>query len=243
MAEIPFIFFIFIGFTAQLIDSSLGMGFGTLSSSLLLAFGFPPSAVSATIHTAEIFSGGGSAFSHYKLGNIDRELLKKLIPTAALGALLGSVLMIYFPANNLKYYLAVYFLVMGIIVLLKAINKHAIAALKIKRRLLGFFGGFFDAFCGAGWGEFVSSGLLIRGQDTRSAVGTLNTAEFLITIIISAAFMVSGGFIHWEAVAGVSLGGLMAAPLGAWACKKLPADILMAAVGITIIILSIKALI
>lgn len=243
MADIPFIVFVLVGFAAQFIDSTLGMGFGTLSSSLLLALGFPPAAVSATIHTAEIFSGGGSALSHYKMGNIDRELLKKLVPAAALGAVLGSVLMIYVSAENLKPYLAAYFLVMGVIVVMKAINRHAVAALKIKRTLLGFFGGFFDAFCGAGWGEFVSSGLLIRGQDTRSAVGTLNTAEFLITTIISAAFMVSGGFIDWTAVGGISLGGLLAAPIGAWACKRMPADILMAGVGLTIIVLSLKALV
>jgi uncharacterized membrane protein YfcA len=56
-----FLLYIAAGFVAQLIDGALGMAYGVSASSLLMAFGVPPAATSATVHAAECFTTGASA--------------------------------------------------------------------------------------------------------------------------------------------------------------------------------------
>jgi uncharacterized protein len=234
--------FAFIGFFAQIVDSSIGMAFGTLSSTLLLTFGFPPQALSATVHTAEIFSGGTSAFAHYRLKNIDWDLLKRLSFPAITGAIIGSFLIIYFPGDILKPFISGYFVVVGLIIIAKALQLFNIRPINLRVALIGFLGGFFDAFGGAGWGEFVSSGLILRGQNVQTAVGSLNAVEFLITTAISIVFMASTDVLEWQSVAALALGGMIAAPIGAWVCKRAPTKWLMLMVGVVVSLLGLKSL-
>lgn len=234
--------YILIGFIAQLADSSLGMAFGTLSSSLLLAYGFPPKALSATVHMAEIFSSGASTLSHYRLKNIDKDLFKKLSVPAVLGTIIGTVLVIYFPGDSIKPWISGYFSLIGFVIVVKSLCPSLIRPVKVGVAPVGFLGGFFDAFGGAGWGEFVSSGLVLQGKEVRTAVGSLNAVEFLITIIISVIFISTIGINHWHVIGAVAGGGMIAAPLGALICKKIPAKWLMLAVGLAVTILGIRSL-
>jgi uncharacterized membrane protein YfcA len=234
--------YLLIGFLAQLVDSSLGMAFGTLSSSLLLAHGFPPRALSATVHMAEIFSSGASALAHYRLKNIDKELFRKLSLPAVIGALVGAVLVVYVPGDSLKPWVSGYFALIGLVIVLKSLRPGMIRPVRIGIAPVGFLGGFFDAFGGAGWGEFVSSGLVLQGREVRTAVGSLNAVEFLITTVISVVFISTIGVDHWPAVAAIAGGGMMAAPFGAWVCKRMPAKWLMLAVGMAVTLLGLKSL-
>lgn len=234
--------YLLIGFAAQLVDSTLGMAFGTLSSSLLLAIGFPPQALSATVHVAEIFSGGASALSHYRLKNIDLALIKKLALPAVLGAVMGAGLVSFVSNAALKPFIAGYFVLIGMVVMIKVFAPNLIGLLKVKTRSLGFLGGFLDAFGGAGWGEVVSSGLVLKGRDVRTAVGSLNVVEFIITATISLVFLMTIGITHWQAALMVALGGMCAAPLGAYACKRVPAKPLMFGVGLVIVLVGLKTL-
>ena len=58
-----FIGYVVAGFVAQLIDGALGMAYGVTASTLLLTFGLPPAATSATVHAAECLTTGASAIS------------------------------------------------------------------------------------------------------------------------------------------------------------------------------------
>lgn len=231
-----------IGFVAQLVDSMLGMAFGSLSSGLLLSAGFPPQALSATVHMAEIFGGGAATIAHWRIGNLDITLLKKLAVPAIVGAVLGTLLVTQINNEMLKPLLGLYFLVIGIVIVLKAVRPSIIRVLNIHRSTLGFIGGFLDAFGGAGWGEFVSSGLLLRGHAVRSAIGSLVAAELMVAITVSVIFYSTIGIVHWDAIIALALGAVVAAPLGAWLCKKIPVVPLTVLVGMLIAVIGFKTL-
>lgn len=229
-----------IGFVAQLVDSSIGMAFGSLSSSLLLSAGLPAQSLSATVHVAEIFGGSAAAFSHWRMKNLDWPLFHKLLWPALTGAIIGAFLVTRIDNENLKLFMGIYFVFIGTVILVKTLRPVLIGTLKTHREIIGFFGGFLDAFGGAGWGEFVSSGLLLRGQEVRTAIGSLVTVEFIISAAVSAVFFSTTGIGHWPVIASLAASSIAAAPLGALVCRKAPALPLKLAVGTVIVIVGIR---
>jgi uncharacterized membrane protein YfcA len=243
MPDISLLWFFLAGFGAQLLDSSVGMGFGVLSSSTLLALGFPAQSISATVHAAAVFTSAVSSASHWRLGNVDKAMLWKLAPFAALGALLGTLAVLVVSGDKLRPILAVYFALIGILIAVKAWWPDAIQPFRrVRTRVLGAVAGFFDAFCGAGWGEIVSSGLILRGDSVQMAVGTLNAAEFFVTTIVALVFMTASSVTNWWAVLALALGGICAAPIGAWACKRLQPRPLTFAVGVVVALMGLRTL-
>lgn len=232
-----------IGFCAQLVDSALGMAFGSLSSSLLLAIGFPAQSLSATVHMAEIFGGSASALSHWRMGNIDMPLLKKLAVPALAGAILGAFMVTQFDNKFLYPLMGIYFSIIGSVIVLKALRPEIIRTMKTRRETIGFIGGFLDAFGGAGWGEFVSSGLLLRGYDTRKAIGSIVAVEFMIAIAVSVILFSTMGISLWAPIIALALGAIAAAPIGAYVCRRTPSRLLTLGVGSLIAVIGVKTLI
>ena len=106
-------------------------------------------------------------------------------------------------------------------------------------------GGFFDAIGGGGWGPIVTSTLVANGNHPRWAIGSVNSAEFFVTVAESVTFFTMIGgllFQHWEKIVGLMIGGVLAAPLAAWVCRKLPHKAFMILVGLLITGLSIRIL-
>jgi uncharacterized membrane protein YfcA len=105
---------------------------------------------------------------------------------------------------------------------------------------LGLIGGFLDAAGGGGWGPIVTSNLLIQGASPRKVVGTVNCAEFFLTVSISSTFIVSLGFEVFTTVTlGLLIGGVLAAPLGGFLAKRIAADRMLVLVGIVLTITSL----
>jgi len=224
-----------IGFAAQMVDGALGMAYGLTASSFMLAAGYPPLQVSATVHLAETVTTGASAVSHHRFGNVDRELFKRLLIPGVIGAAVGALLLSVLPGEKLKPWIAGYILVMGVVVFCKAFTHVPPVKVGSKVRSLGFFGALVDAMGGGGWGPIVASTLLARGNEARFTVGTVNAVEFFVTITSSAIFLVSVGLGLWKIVLPLALGGLLAAPVAAWACKRIPHKPMLAIVGVVII--------
>ena len=84
-------------------------------------------------------------------------------------------------------------------------------------RRLGLIGGFLDAAGGGGWGPVVTSTLLGRGHAPRQTVGSVNTSEFMVTAAISASFFLALGSVRWTDILGLLIGGVVAAPVAAFA--------------------------
>lgn len=233
-----FLLFALVGFIAQFIDGTLGMAYGLSANTFLLSLGVTPVQASASIHIAEVATSGVSGLAHYGFGNVDVELVKRLILPGIIGAVIGALTLIWLPVMLMKVLVSFYLLVMGGIILYKAWRQVHIKQIRHNVVPLGFFGGFFDAAGGGGWGTIVASTLVAKGSVPRLAVGTVNMAEFFIAIASSLVFVLSLSTLNWTIVLGLAFGGVSSAPFAAWFAKKIPALPFMIMIGITIIALS-----
>lgn len=213
------------------------MAYGITASSLLMGAGIPPATISATVHAAECFSTGVSAFSHHVFGNIDKKLFRNLLIPALCGAVTGAYLLASLPGEHIRPLIALYLMGMGGVIIIKAFRQFPPRSITSHLRPLGFFGAFIDAIGGGGWGPIVASTLVARGNDIRKTVGTVNAVEFFVTMAASVTFFLTIGFDHWNIILGLAAGGVIAAPLGAWACRKVPVKPFMIAVGSLVIAL------
>jgi len=237
-----FLFYVVAGFAAQLIDGALGMAYGVTATSLLLSFGVPPAPASATVHTAECFTTGASALSHRAFGNVNGRLFRRLVVPGVIGAITGAYILASFPGDTLKPFVSIYLIVMGCIIVLKAFREFPPRTVTTHLVPLGLVGALIDALGGGGWGPIVASTLIARGSDVRETVGSVNAAEFFVTLAASLTFALTLGLTNWDIVLGLALGGLVAAPIGAWACKRIPLKPFMVFVGLLVIALSVRTL-
>lgn len=229
-----------VGFFAQVIDGALGMAYGITATTFLLSAGASPAAASASVHIAEVFTTGLSGISHVKLGNVNKSLFLRLLLPGIIGAVLGAVLITQFDGKVLKPYISAYLLLMGLYILSKA-YRHVQQQRKEPKHVakLALFGGFVDAAGGGGWGPVVTSSLLGSGSDPRTTIGTVNFAEFFLTISSATSFiLLAGEPSTWMLVAGLVFGGLFAAPFAALLCKQLSARTLLYIVGCLIVLIS-----
>ncbi len=237
-----FVLYVVIGFCAQLIDGALGMAYGTIASSLLLSFGVSPAVSSATVHAAECFTTGTSAISHHAFGNIDRKLFRRLLLPGMLGAGIGAYTLTNIDGDMLKPWIAGYLLLMGVVILFKAFRELVPREVTSHISILGFIGALMDAIGGGGWGAIVGSNLIARGHELRLTVGSVNAAEFFVTLTASLVFLLTMGTGHFGMVLGLALGGVVAAPLGAWLVRFVSPRVLMPFVGLLVIVLSARTL-
>jgi siroheme synthase-like protein len=236
--------YILAGFVAQMIDGALGMAYGVTATTFLLSFGIPPAASSASVHASEVFTSGVSGLMHLKFGNVNTKLFKSLLIPGVLGAILGAYILSSFEEYNyiIKPLVSLYTLILGAVILVKAIRKHRDRQ-RIRRIFpLAMAGGFLDSIGGGGWGPIVSSTLIARGRNPRYTIGSVNLAEFFIALSSSLTFITIIGLTHWAIIAGLIIGGVIAAPIAAYLANKLPTKTIMILVGIIVIILSLKRL-
>ncbi len=236
--------YVAIGFMAQMIDGAIGMAYGVTATSVLLSTGVPPATASACVHAAETFTTGASGLAHWKLGNVDRQLLWRLALPGAIGGAIGAYALSEFDGDTLKPFISAYLLLLGLVIIRKALTTRAPERPEPRSVApLGFFGGLLDAIGGGGWGPIVTSSLLGQGTTPRYAIGSVNFAEFFVTLTISTTFFLTVGLSLWPIIAGLIIGGIVAAPFAALAAKRIPAKLLMLAVGCVIIGLSANTLI
>ncbi len=242
--------FLLVGFLAQLIDGAVGMAYGVISSSVLLAFGVPPAQVSATIHAAECFTTGASGASHLVHRNVDLTLFWRLAPAGVVGGVIGAYLLTGFDPTFIKAVVVAYLGVLGLFMLTRAMRGPREEPPHLKYVVpVGVVGGFLDASGGGGWGPIVTSTLLGRGHPPRYVIGSVNSAEFVVTIAISLTFIwtlftgrleLEGGLAAGgAALGGLIIGGLVAAPLAGYVTKIAPARLLLAAAAVLVTGLSI----
>lgn len=245
-----FLLFLLVGILAQAVDGALGMAYGVISSSVLMAFGVPPATASASVHAAEVFTTAASATSHVAHRNIEWRLFLPLAVAGVIGGVLGAYVLAGIEGDIIKPFVMAYLGLIGLYILWRA--GHEFKPRRLPRWLpapFGLVGGFLDAIGGGGWGPTVTSTMIGAGQEPRRAIGTVNTAEFFLTVAVSATFvwaLVTG---HWSeaealrdhatAVAGLVVGGLCAAPFAGLIVKKVPRKVLAYAVGFLLVGLSL----
>jgi uncharacterized membrane protein YfcA len=244
--DVPsFLMMMFTGFLAQLVDGSLGMGYGTISTTFLLANGVSPAIVSSRVHSARVFSSGVSGYSHHRFGNINKRLFRALVIPGVIGAVIGATLAYFGQQYStwVRLPLSIYTLYLGYYIISKAFRKKN-KQNKVKRAgWLASAGGFMDAFAGGGWGSLVTGTLISKRRNPRYVVGSVCLAEFFVVLASAITFFILLKTIFIVDVAGLIIGGLIAAPIAARLVGKIPMKIMFASVGSLVIITSILTLI
>jgi uncharacterized protein len=251
-----FLIFALIGFLAQLIDGSLGMGYGMISSSSLLVAGVPPAHASACTHAAKLFTSGTSALSHFSMGNVDKKVFMKLAVLGSAGGVIGAFAITQLNGAAIKPFVMVYLGLIGMLIIYRALRqqKEIVFAKpnSVAPGIIGAAGGFADGIGGGGWGPVTTTSLLATGHEPRFTVGSVNASEFVITVAIIAAFAIShfagtwtdsGGFAELVIpVAGLIAGGVPAAVIAGYLPKRVDARRMSAAVGVLIICIAAQQL-
>lgn len=244
-----FALFAFVGFFAQLVDGALGMAYGVVASTVMLAFGVPPANVSASVHAAKVATTAASAATHHYHQNIDMGLFLRLFPAGMVGGVLGAYVLTSIDGNTIRPFIIVYLALMGLLILWKSIDEkpHQIVS-GVFVAPLGVVGGFFDATGGGGWGPVVTSSLLGAGGEPRYVVGSVNAAEFFVSVAVSAAFLTAILTGHWQdiselkghgsAIGGLIVGGLIAAPFAGYILKLIERKLAMRLVGSLVLLLA-----
>ncbi len=234
-----------LGFAAQLVDGALGMAYGLLCTSALLATGVPPAMASASVHAAEVVTTGLAGGSHLWHGNIDWRLFRRLAPAGVAGGVLGAYVLTELPVATVKVLVAAYLLGITALITWRVLTGRAarqVRALGIAP--VGAAGGFLDAIGGGGWGPLVTSTLVARGESPRHAVGSASLSEFFVTAAISVTFLATLDLTAYgQVVLGLVVGGALAAPFAGWFSRVLPQRVLMAAVAVVVGGLAVHALV
>lgn len=231
-------YFILAGFLAELVDGALGMAYGVISTSILIYIGIPVTRANISVKFSEIFITLVSGFSHFKFGNIDKILFKKLLISGIIGGIVGAYILSSLPGEKIKPFVAIYLIIMGIIILARSFKNFQYKKITSKIKVLGFVGGFFDAIGGGGWGPILTSTLIARGNSPQKTIGTVNSVEFFVTVSQSIVFILSIGFGFWKIILGLTIGGVIAAPISAYLCKIISAKYLLVLIGILLIIIN-----
>ena len=231
-----------VGFFAQLIDGSIGMGYGITASTFLATLGIPPAVTSATVHAAEIATTGVSSLSHAWFRNLDRKIFFSLLLPGVIGGVLGASLLARVPADVIRPFVWAYLLVMSLIVLGRVLLNRTPVVVGTPGPALGTVAGFLDAIGGGGWGTFTTSTMIARGIPPRYAIGTANAAEFFVTGAISTTLWFQLGSFRLDIVIALIAGGAVAAPLAAWITRHVPQKLAATTVGLVVFALGVAGL-
>jgi uncharacterized membrane protein YfcA len=228
--------FIAIGFFAQLVDGALGMAFGVLTTTSLLAMGVSPAVASAMTHVTELFTTAASGASHAYHRNLDWRLVGRLAPAGMIGGAIGAYLLTMVDGKAIMPFISIYLIAIGIYIITRAfrpLQPREVCDWSVP--YVGLGGGLLDAAGGGGWGPIVTSSLVGRGHNPKTVIGSANLTEFLVTLVISITFVLAIGWTEIKAAVGLIIGGVLAAPIGAYLVSWLPVRPLMIAVGVVII--------
>ena len=238
-----------VGFGAQVVDGSLGMGYGVTSSTLLMLAGLTPAAASASVHFSEIGTNLASGVAHWRLGNVDWRVVARIAGPGALGAFAGATVLSHLSTEAAAPLMAAILAALGLYIIVRfvlGVRPALKKALTLKFLApLGLFAGFIDATGGGGWGPVATPALLVDGRmEPRKVIGSIDTSEFAVSASASIGFLVGLGAagINWGFALALLAGGLVAAPLAAYLVRIAPAHLLGVAVGGLILLTNSRTL-
>lgn len=237
------------GFAAQLVDGGLGMGFGATSMTILTAAAMAPATASAVVNTAQLGTTVASGIAHWRFGNVNWRIVFLIGTPGAIGSFVGATFLSHLSLNAARPVTASILAGIGVLLLIRFSRGRIEEQLKQRQESkpllgsLGLLGGFISASGGAGWGPVTTSALLTRGRiEPRRIVGTVNTAEIMVTVAAVIGFV----FGLWDellanlaAAAALMIGGVIGAPIAAWLISRMNSTLLGGAVGTLLLVLNV----
>lgn len=245
------IVFALAGLVAQFIDGSLGMGFGVIGTSMLVAAGASAASASAVIHAAKVGTALVSGGSHWKFGNVHWRTVGLLGIPGAIGAYFGATFLSGIDGKNVAPFTAVILCVLGLYMLYRFtfdVVRSAVDPSSLRVRFLvplGVVGGVIDAIGGGGWGPVATPTLMTAGRmEPRTAIGSASLAELLVALGASLGFFLhlSSEQVNLSHVAALLLGAIVVAPFAAWVVKVMAPMVLGTLVGVLIVVLNVRTI-
>ena len=238
-----------VGLAAQLVDGSLGMGYGVTSSTLLVLAGLTPAAASASVHFSELGTNLASGVAHWRLRNVDWRVVARIAGPGAVGAFLGATVLSAVSTDFAAPLMSAILAALGVYIIIRfvlGVRPSLKRALTLKFLApLGLFAGFVDATGGGGWGPVATPALLVDGRmEPRKVIGSVDTSELAVSVAASLGFLVGLGAagINWGFALALLIGGLVAAPLAAYLVRVAPTHLLGVAVGGVILLTNSRTL-
>ncbi|MEV6285067.1 sulfite exporter TauE/SafE family protein [Kribbella sp. NPDC051770] len=239
-----------LGSVAQLVDGTLGMAYGVTATTALLITGITPAVASAAVHLSEVGTTLASGLSHWRFGNVDWRVVALIGVPGGAGAFAGATFLSSLSTESASLWVAALLILLGVYILARfAMGKIRVV---IEGRVggkflgpLGLIAGFVDATGGGGWGPVATSALLGSGKlAPRKTVGSVNAAEFIVSVAASLGFLfgLGGENIPYGIVAALLVGGVIAAPFAAWLVSRLATRWLGVGVGLVLILTNARTL-
>ncbi|MBX2804889.1 MAG: sulfite exporter TauE/SafE family protein [Hyphomicrobiales bacterium] len=217
------------------------MAYGAVSAAILLSLGITPANTSAAVHTAQIFTCGAAGLSHLYNRNVLWPLVWRLAIPGVTGAVIGAMVLVNVDQEAIRPWISAYLAALGLLILYRVIRRPQMKKPKPTDRAAlptGFIGGMADSVGGGGWGPIATSTLVGRGHEPRFTIGSVSLAEFIVKTASAAAFFVALGTTHMDIVVPLVIGGLIAAPIGGYLVRIVPAKALMLMIGCVVLALS-----
>jgi len=234
---------IIMAFICEFVDSSLGMGYGTTLTPVLLLMGYNPLQIVPCVLLSELITGLSAAFFHHRLKNSNFKfgaIDLKIALVMAGCSVLGTVGAVFVALNLSKFYIKLYIGVlvfsMGILILVTLKRTFKFSWKKISS--LGILAAFNKGISGGGYGPLVTSGQILSGVNSRNAIGITSLAEGLtcfVGVIIYLLF--TNHTVDWGLSPSLILGAILSVPLAAYTVKKFKGDKLRLIVGVATVIL------
>ncbi|MFH2137344.1 MAG: sulfite exporter TauE/SafE family protein [Candidatus Omnitrophota bacterium] len=242
---------VIFAFICEYMDSTLGMGYGTTLTPVLLIMGYEPLQIVPVVLISELISGFLAAAFHHKEGNANFKLkstdLSVIIPKIkqlgyieslrrglsphlkvalilAACSIIGTVAAVFIAINIPKLWIKLYigFLVLSMgITILVCFNKSFRFSWK-KIISLGLLASFNKGISGGGYGPVVTSGQILAGVEGKSAVGITSLAEGLTCAVgIASYFFISKERLDLQLAPFIVLGAVLSVPFSAKSVKKI----------------------
>lgn len=242
-----FYWMILAGCGAEIVAGSMGMGYGVICATILLMMNVDPRAISGSIHASETITSAAGSISHFKLKNMDKELIKRLLVPAIIGTIFGALLLLYLGdegsrwAKFTKPFIAIYTIILGVKILYNGF-RGKVTNKEVKIVPLGLFAGFVDAFTGGGWGPLVTSAFIKNGHTPRYVIGVSTFTNFAITVVSTLIFITVPEAINWRIALGLIIGGVLTAPVSALVTSKLHTRKIFFIIGALIILMGLATI-
>lgn len=236
-----------LAFTFEYVDSSLGMGYGTSLTPVLLIMGFGLLEIVPALLFSEFVTGLTAGLFHHRLGNvtlkagsIDLKVTAILSICSVVGVVISVLVFVRIPEAYLKLYIGIMVFCIGAVILLTFERTFVLTMKKIVG--LGLFAAFNKGISGGGYGPVATGGQIISGVHSKSAIGIASVAEGVTSVVGAVLFFLLVPNAQWGLVPWLLLGGLLSVPAAALTVKKVHARNLRVMVGIAICVLGILTL-
>lgn len=262
---------VMIAFACEFIDSTLGMGYGTTLTPVLMLMGFEPLQIVPSILVSELITGVMAGVTHHWAGNVNfrpatcdgkricRGIRKyglidsvrrgfprhlKIALLIAACSVIGTIVAVIIAVNIPKYYLQLYIALLIIAIgltIMLTLNKSFGFSWK-KVVGLSLLASFNKGISGGGYGPVVTGGQLLSGIDVRNAVGITSLAEGITCLAGVITFVLTVDKVDFELAPFLIIGAILSVPLSAICVSKVPAKKLKIVVGLLSIVLGLVTL-